>query len=80
MPNSPPLEGTKQDTIGETRKTNVKQPHHRCLLLIYLVENKMSFIHRIVERQGYNCIVEDDKNLNGRTQEHQMLKAKPKFM
>jgi hypothetical protein len=74
------LNSPKQDTIGVTRRTNVKQPHDRCPLLTYIVENKMSFIRHIVEQQGCNCIVEDDKNLNGRTQKHPMLKPKPKFM
>jgi len=50
MPNSSPLEGAKQDTIGVTKGTNVKQPHHRGPLLIFLMENKKPFIHCVVER------------------------------
>jgi hypothetical protein len=36
----PPHKGVKQDTIGVTKWVNVKQPHYKGFVLIYLVENE----------------------------------------
>jgi hypothetical protein len=41
--------GVEQNTIGITKGTNVKQPHHRGLVLAYLVENKMPLVHHSKE-------------------------------
>jgi hypothetical protein len=41
--------GPKQNTIGITRRTNVKLSHHKGHVLIYLVENEISHIHYVIE-------------------------------
>jgi hypothetical protein len=44
----PHHEGAKQDTIGVIKRTNVKLPHHRGLMLSYPMENKMPFAHHAI--------------------------------
>jgi hypothetical protein len=39
--------GVEQDTIGVTKGANAKQPHHKGLVLTYLVENKMPLVHHV---------------------------------
>ncbi len=70
----------KQNTIEVTKETNAKLPHHKGHVLTHPLENKMPFVHYIIKLWGCNCIVGDDKNLNGRTWGHSMLKPKPKLM
>jgi hypothetical protein len=41
----PCFEKAKQDTIGVIRGVNAKLPHHKGFMLIYPVENEMSFLH-----------------------------------
>jgi hypothetical protein len=45
----PRHEGAKQDTIGVTRGTSAKLPHHKDLVPTYLMENKTPFIHHTKE-------------------------------
>jgi hypothetical protein len=42
--------GTKQNTIGVTKRTNVKLPHHKNPMPTYQMENKMSIIHHIIKQ------------------------------
>jgi hypothetical protein len=37
--------GVEQDIIGVTKEENAKQPHHKGLMLAYLMENEMPFVH-----------------------------------
>ncbi len=74
---SPFHEGVKQDTIGVTRGVNEKQPHHKNLMLVYQMENKMPLVHHAGEWYGCNCIIENDKSQDGRTQGHLMSKLEP---
>jgi hypothetical protein len=46
----PHHEGAKQDTIGVTRRTNVKLSHHRGLMLNYPMENEMSLTHHAIKQ------------------------------
>ncbi len=41
--------GAKQDTIGVARRANAKPPHCIGPMLTYLMENKMPFVHHVVE-------------------------------
>jgi hypothetical protein len=36
--------GQSKNTIGVTRRTNVNQPHHKGLVLVYSMENQMPFL------------------------------------
>jgi hypothetical protein len=76
----PHHEGAKQNNIKVIRGTNAKLPHHRGLALTYPMENEMSLIHHIVERQGSDYTIEDNKSLNERTQGHPKMKPKSKLM
>jgi hypothetical protein len=49
-------------------------------MLTYLMENKMSFVHHVIEQWGCGCIFEDDKGLNERTRKHPMMKPMSKLM
>jgi len=72
--------GAKQDTIGVTRGADAELPHHKGLVPTYPMENKMSFVHHIIERLKCNFIIKDDKSLNKRIQGHPMLKPKLELM
>jgi hypothetical protein len=37
--------GVEQNTIQITKGANVKQPHHKGLMLTYPVENEMPLVH-----------------------------------
>jgi hypothetical protein len=50
------------------------------LVLVYPMENKMPFVHHVIEQWGCGYIDEDDKGLNERTQGHLMLKPESKLM
>jgi hypothetical protein len=65
---------TKQNTIGVVKGANAKLPHCTCIMLTYLMENKMPLVHHTVEWQKCSCTIEDDKSLNERTQGHLMMK------
>jgi hypothetical protein len=61
-------EGGKRNTIGVIKKTSVKLPHHKGLVLTYLMENEMSFVHHVMEQQGCDYTIENNENLNEKTQ------------
>ncbi len=61
-------EDGKRNTIGVIKKTSVKLPHHRGLALTYLMENGMSFVHHVIEQHGCDYTIEDNENLNEKTQ------------
>jgi hypothetical protein len=61
------FKGANQYTIEITIGTNVKVSHHRGHVLIYLVKNKMPFIHHIIKWWGCNYTVEDEESQDGRT-------------
>ncbi len=42
----------KQDTIGVAIITNAKLPHYTNLMLIYPMQNEMSFVHHVVKVVG----------------------------
>jgi hypothetical protein len=42
-----PLEGAKQDTIGVTRRTNAKSPHHKGLKPTCPMKKTMPLIHYV---------------------------------
>jgi hypothetical protein len=42
-------QGAKQETIGVTKRANVKLAHHRGLMLTYLMENE-TLVHHIEEQ------------------------------
>jgi hypothetical protein len=46
----PPLKGVKQDTIGVTKGTNAKLPHHKGHVPTFPMENEMSFVHHVVKQ------------------------------
>jgi hypothetical protein len=45
-----PLEGVKQNIIRVIKRANAKLPHHKGLVLAYLVENKILFVHHVVKQ------------------------------
>jgi hypothetical protein len=47
---SPHHEGAKQDIIGVIGRTNAKLSHCMSLMLVYLMEIKMSLVHHAIER------------------------------
>jgi len=49
------------------RGTSAKLSHYIGPLLVYLMENKMPFVHHVVELWGCGYIIEDVKGLNERT-------------
>jgi hypothetical protein len=63
----PHFEKAKQATIGVIRGANAKLSHHRGLMLAYLVENEMPFVHHAIECQGCGYTFKNDKSFNGRT-------------
>ncbi len=73
-----PPQGGKTKHHWVTKKTNAKLPHHKGCAS-YQVENEMPLIHHVVKHQGYNYTIEDEENLNGRTQGHSMSKPNPKL-
>jgi hypothetical protein len=79
---SPRHKEVKRNTIGVVGESNAKVPHctSTSLALIYLMENKIPFIHHVVEQWRCNYTDEDDKGLNERTQGYSMLKPKSKLM
>jgi hypothetical protein len=64
---SPHHERAKQDTIGVARGMSAKLPHCTGHVLVYLMENKILFIHHVVKWWGCDCIIENNKDLNERT-------------
>jgi F420-0:gamma-glutamyl ligase-like protein len=44
-----PLKEVKQNTIRVIRRANAKLPHHKGLVLAYLVKNKILFVHHVVK-------------------------------
>jgi hypothetical protein len=76
----PPLEVTKQNTIGVIRGANSKLLHHKGHVLTYQVEDKMSFIHHVVKQYGCGCTIKDDESQDRRTQGHLLSKPKPRLM
>jgi hypothetical protein len=42
--------GTNQNTIGVTKITNVKLPHHKNPMTTYQMENEMSIVHHTIEQ------------------------------
>jgi hypothetical protein len=54
--------------------------NHIIKVLCYLVENEMSLVHHSEKRWGCGCIIEDNKNQNGRIQRYLMSKPKPMMM
>jgi hypothetical protein len=50
LPCPPPsIKGAKQNTIGVTKETNVKLPHHKGFLLVYSMKNEMPLIHHVIK-------------------------------
>jgi hypothetical protein len=49
-------------------------------VLDYAMENEIPFVHHVVKQWGCDCIIEDNKDLNERTQGHPMMKPIFKFM
>ncbi len=76
----PRHKGPKWDTIGVIRGASAKLPHYMGPTLVYIMENKMSLVHHIVEWRGCGYINEDGKGLNERIQGHPMLKPKSELM
>jgi hypothetical protein len=73
-------EGAKWDTIGVAGGKITKLPHYTSLLLVYLMENEMSFVHHVVKWLGCDYTIKDDKGLNEKIQKHPMLKPMSKLM
>jgi hypothetical protein len=73
-------EKAKRDTIGITRETSAKLPHHLGHVLSYPMENKMPFVYHVAKWEACNCTIKDDESLNERTQKHPMTKPKSKLM
>jgi hypothetical protein len=46
----PHHERVKQNTIGVTRRINVKLPHHKGFMLGYPMENVMSFARHAIKQ------------------------------
>ncbi len=76
---SPHHKGAKRDTIGMIR-VSAKLLHCMGHALAYLMENEMPLVHHAIERWGCNCIINDNKGLNERTQGHPMMKPMSKLM
>jgi hypothetical protein len=47
-----PFEGVKQNIIRVVKRTNAKLSHHKGLVLTYLMENKILFVHHVVKTIG----------------------------
>jgi hypothetical protein len=77
---SPHHERIKQNTIWVTKGVNVRLPHYTGLVLVYPMENEMSFVHHTIKWWGYNYTIKDGKGLNERTQRHPMMKPMSKLM
>jgi hypothetical protein len=45
----PHHEGAKRNTIGVTRGTSAKLPHHNNHVLTYSMENETPFVHHVVK-------------------------------
>jgi len=73
-------EGAKQNTIGVVGGTHAKLPHCMSHVLVYPMENELSFIHHAIKRWGCDYTNKDNKGLSERTQGHQMLKPKFELM
>jgi hypothetical protein len=43
------MKGQNETPLGVTRRTSAKLPHHRGVVLTYLMENEMSFVNDLVE-------------------------------
>jgi hypothetical protein len=73
--------GAKWNTIAVIRGTNAKLSHHKGLVLAYLMENEMPFLHHTIERLGCSCISKNNESLNEIIQGHPMTKHfKPRLM
>jgi hypothetical protein len=66
--------------MGVIKGANVMLPHHRGLVLVYLMENKTPFVFYVIKWQGCNYIIKDNKSLNEKTQGHPNMKRKSKLM
>jgi hypothetical protein len=77
---SPHHKGAKWNIIGVAGGVSSKLPHYTGLALTYPMENKMPFVHHIVEQWGCDYSNKDGKGLSERTQGHPMLKPKTKLM
>jgi hypothetical protein len=63
-----------------SKRSKCQIPHCIGPMLTYLMENKMSFVHHVIEQWGCGCIIKDDKGLNERTRRHPMMKPMSKLM
>jgi hypothetical protein len=63
----PHHKGAKWNTIGVTRGANAKLPHCTSLMLTYLMENEMPFVHHTIKWWGCNYTNKDNKGLSERT-------------
>jgi hypothetical protein len=43
----PHHKGAKQNTIGIIKNNKCKLPHHKGLVLAYLIENEMPLVHHV---------------------------------
>jgi len=77
---SPHRKRVERDTIGLIRGASANLPHCTSFALTYPMENKMPFVHYIIEWWGCSCTIEADTCLNERTQGHLMMKPMSKFM
>jgi hypothetical protein len=71
--------GQKKHHCGNKRN-KCQSTHHKGFVLAYLMKNKMPLVHHSIKQQGCDCIIKDDKSVNGRTWGHPMSKPKLKLM
>jgi hypothetical protein len=64
---SPRHEKAKRNTIRVVGGTNAKLPHCIGFALVYPMENKIPFVHHVVERWGCNYTDEDNKSISEKT-------------
>jgi len=76
----PCYEGAKQDTIGVEIGANAKLPHCTNITLAYLMENKMSLVHHVVEWWGCIYKIKNNIGINERTRGHPIMKPMFKLM
>jgi hypothetical protein len=63
-----------------SKKSKCQATHYTSFTLTYLMENKMSLAHHIVEWWGCGYTYENGKSLSARTRGHLMLKHNSKLM
>jgi hypothetical protein len=70
----------KRNFIKVIKGTNATPPHHKGLMLAYLMENETPLVYHVVEWQGCGYTIKDNKNLNEWTRGHPKTKPQSRLM